>query len=566
MKGQTTRLLKEFRMLQSDLPPGILCTPKHESLDQYEARIDGPPDTPYEQGRFLIDVALSAQYPMEPPSMRFKTRIYHPNIDNHGNICLDVLKTGKSGCWNPSWTLGRVLVSLTVLLGSPNPHDPLMPDIADQMLNDHTAYVNAAREWTAKHAMGFADDPSEYKPDSSQEATTEKPANESPTAKRRRDAEEKNDQKQQPAMARSGSAAKRSTAISRKASASASPSPEGKTVLPPAHAKLPGPTGIRRLGLSRSSKRSPSANIPPPQPLLASSSPELRHSQPAAPEPRQPESSQAESIEIGSSNDSEDRSEASPGAWSKTDARVARRTKDARLSQILSPLRKKSRRPRRLAASASQTSASSQSAVDEPKITSAEVLVKGPPPNQAAPLSPANGGLPEIASTHDDNVDYDCLLSTDDTTNNDTTASSASHDDDYTLAAVSKPPSPSPSAKQHPIAITAETGTLKSSQEKLGHSLLAKDVVESTYIADKPVISPAAGEKVETWERQESEERNKGKAVDYSMKPLDTRGGGGGRSGEEEVLHESHFGPLDLGLPPVRVSAQRKLMRRRRAR
>ncbi|PIA17634.1 ubiquitin conjugating enzyme, partial [Coemansia reversa NRRL 1564] len=153
MKGQTTRLLKEFRMLQSDLPSGILCTPKHESLDQYEARIDGPPDTPYERGRFLIDVALSAQYPMEPPSMRFKTRIYHPNIDDHGNICLDVLKTGKSGCWNPSWTLGRVLVSLTVLLGSPNPHDPLMPDIADQMLNDHPAYVNAAREWTAKHAM-----------------------------------------------------------------------------------------------------------------------------------------------------------------------------------------------------------------------------------------------------------------------------------------------------------------------------------------------------------------------------------------------------------------------------
>ncbi|KAI8321232.1 ubiquitin-conjugating enzyme, partial [Martensiomyces pterosporus] len=147
-----TRLLKEYRMLQTELPPGIICTPKYESLDKYEARIDGPASTPYENGRFLVDVALSGRYPMEPPSMKFKTRIYHPNIDDHGNICLDVLKSGKNGSWNPSWTLGKVLVSLTVLLSSPNPHDPLMPDIADMILNDNAAYIKTAREWTARYA------------------------------------------------------------------------------------------------------------------------------------------------------------------------------------------------------------------------------------------------------------------------------------------------------------------------------------------------------------------------------------------------------------------------------
>ncbi|KAJ2801867.1 Ubiquitin-conjugating enzyme E2 T [Coemansia guatemalensis] len=565
MKGQTTRLLKEFRMLQSELPPGILCTPKHESLDQYEARIDGPPDTPYERGRFLIDVALSAQYPMEPPSMRFKTRIYHPNIDNHGNICLDVLKTGKNGCWNPSWTLGRVLVSLTVLLGSPNPHDPLMPDIADQMLNDHAAYLNAAREWTTKHAMGLDDDPSEQKSGSSQEAVAKDSANESPTAKRRRDAED-NGQKQQQAIARTGSASKRGTRMSRKSSAStsASPSPEGKASLPPAHAKLPGPTGIRRLGLSRSSKKSPSANIPPPQPLLASSSPEPRHSQPAPPEPRQQESSQAESIEIGSSNDSQDRSEASPRARTKPDARIARRTKDARLSQILSPLRKKSRRSRRQAISASQTSASSQSPEEEPKITGAETPLEEPP-DQTTLSSPANGELSEIASTHDDSVDYDCLLGTDDTTNNGSNDNSAYLDDNCALATVAETPSPSPPAQQLPVATPAEASTSKPLQKEPDHLASSEAVVEVTHVPDKPAISPAAGEKAETRDRQKSEERGKGKAVDYSIKPPGTHSGGGDETGEEVVLHESHFGPLDLGLPPVRVSAQRKLMRRRRA-
>ncbi|KAJ1729686.1 Ubiquitin-conjugating enzyme E2 T, partial [Coemansia biformis] len=150
--------MKEAKMLQSELPAGIVCIPREECLDRYHAQIDGPPSTPYERGRFSVDVSLSSCYPMEPPSMRFETRIYHPNIDDHGNICLDVLKSGKNGCWTPSWTLAKVLVALSVLLATPNPHDPLMPDIADQMLSDGSAYMAAAREWTARYAAPSAED------------------------------------------------------------------------------------------------------------------------------------------------------------------------------------------------------------------------------------------------------------------------------------------------------------------------------------------------------------------------------------------------------------------------
>ncbi|KAJ2715915.1 hypothetical protein H4S00_004700, partial [Coemansia sp. D1744] len=78
--------MKEFRMLQSELPSGIVCTPQHESLTRYEAQIDGPPDTPYTNGRFLLDVVLPPRYPLDPPSIKFRTRVYHPNIDDFGNI------------------------------------------------------------------------------------------------------------------------------------------------------------------------------------------------------------------------------------------------------------------------------------------------------------------------------------------------------------------------------------------------------------------------------------------------------------------------------------------------
>ncbi|KAJ2379128.1 hypothetical protein IW150_000365 [Coemansia sp. RSA 2607] len=136
-RPNSKRLSKELNLLQTELPADIVCTPKGERIDSYEARMEGPPDTPYENGYFYVDINLSSLYPIEPPSMAFKTRIYHPNIDDHGQICLEVLKKGKNGGWSPSWTLDKVLISLKVLLANPNEDDPLMSEIADQMRSDH---------------------------------------------------------------------------------------------------------------------------------------------------------------------------------------------------------------------------------------------------------------------------------------------------------------------------------------------------------------------------------------------------------------------------------------------
>lgn len=163
------RLQRDYRLLQSELPPGIICTPQHEQLNLYEARIDGPSDTPYQGGRFFLTISLPTTYPIDPPSVRFKTQIYHPNIDDFGNICLDILKTGNHGGWKPSWSLANVLISMTVLLSSPNPHDALMPEIADQMLNDHGGFMRTAKEWTSKFARAHEDDPEEYMPPEEEE-------------------------------------------------------------------------------------------------------------------------------------------------------------------------------------------------------------------------------------------------------------------------------------------------------------------------------------------------------------------------------------------------------------
>lgn len=52
----------------------------------------GPEESPFEGGVFKLELFLPEDYPMSAPKVRFITKIYHPNIDKLGRICLDILK------------------------------------------------------------------------------------------------------------------------------------------------------------------------------------------------------------------------------------------------------------------------------------------------------------------------------------------------------------------------------------------------------------------------------------------------------------------------------------------
>ena len=54
--------------------------------------MEGPGQSPYEGGIFKLELFLPDEYPMVPPKIRFLTKIYHPNIDRLGRICMDTLK------------------------------------------------------------------------------------------------------------------------------------------------------------------------------------------------------------------------------------------------------------------------------------------------------------------------------------------------------------------------------------------------------------------------------------------------------------------------------------------
>ncbi|CAK9875729.1 unnamed protein product [Sphagnum jensenii] len=74
----------------------------------------------------------------------FLTKIYHPNIDKLGRICLDILKDK----WSPALQIQTVLLSIHALLSAPNPDDPLAENIAKHWKSDEAEAVATGREWT----------------------------------------------------------------------------------------------------------------------------------------------------------------------------------------------------------------------------------------------------------------------------------------------------------------------------------------------------------------------------------------------------------------------------------
>jgi len=143
------RLAKEAKDILVDPPIGISASPVDDSdIMHWRATLLGPQGSPYEGGVFALDIQFPLTYPFSPPKIRFKTQIYHCNIDKGGNICLDTLKNA----WSPALTIGKVLLSILALLCDPNPDDPLVGQIAAEYKRDRKKHDNNAREWTKRYA------------------------------------------------------------------------------------------------------------------------------------------------------------------------------------------------------------------------------------------------------------------------------------------------------------------------------------------------------------------------------------------------------------------------------
>jgi peroxin-4 len=98
-------------------------------------------------GLWLLTISISPTYPLHPPTIKFSTRIAHPNISfTTGEICLTLL---TSEHWTPAYTLSSTLSAIHQLLTDPRPDSPLNVDVAALLRDgDKLGWASLVRFWT----------------------------------------------------------------------------------------------------------------------------------------------------------------------------------------------------------------------------------------------------------------------------------------------------------------------------------------------------------------------------------------------------------------------------------
>lgn len=138
--GAASRLQKELMDLMMNGADGISAFPCNDDMFHWTGTISGAVGTAYEGMEFQLSLKFSATYPFEAPHVTFLTPCFHPNVDTHGGICLDILKEN----WSAIYTASQVLLSIQSLLDNPNNASPLN-HMAASLWDNKAEYKRAVR-------------------------------------------------------------------------------------------------------------------------------------------------------------------------------------------------------------------------------------------------------------------------------------------------------------------------------------------------------------------------------------------------------------------------------------
>lgn len=158
--------------MQQDPPSGVSASPLPDNVMKWyvlppkqspipiltyrNAVIIGPSDTPYEDGTFRLVLQFDEQYPNKPPSVKFLSPMFHPNVYANGDLCLDILQNR----WSPTYDVLLILTSIQSLLNDPNINSPANVEAANLYKDHRSQYVKRVRE-TVENSWNEDDDEDE---------------------------------------------------------------------------------------------------------------------------------------------------------------------------------------------------------------------------------------------------------------------------------------------------------------------------------------------------------------------------------------------------------------------
>lgn len=128
--------------MQQDAPSGVSASPLPDNVMTWNAVIIGPADTPFEDGTFRLAMAFDEQYPNKPPTVKFTSDMFHPNVYGSGELCLDILQNR----WSPTYDVASILTSVQSLLNDPNISSPANVEAANLYKDHRSQYVKRVKQ------------------------------------------------------------------------------------------------------------------------------------------------------------------------------------------------------------------------------------------------------------------------------------------------------------------------------------------------------------------------------------------------------------------------------------
>ena len=131
---------------------GCSAGPEKRNIFKWNVLLKGPNKTCYENGLFKLSMEFPSNYPNEPPSINFVTKIYHPNISlNNGAICI----SSKSTEWDSHRNLVNIIYSIFDLLKEPNIEHGINNEALSLYKNNKEEFERRAKEYTKENSLIF---------------------------------------------------------------------------------------------------------------------------------------------------------------------------------------------------------------------------------------------------------------------------------------------------------------------------------------------------------------------------------------------------------------------------
>ncbi|XP_054753910.1 ubiquitin-conjugating enzyme E2 G2-like [Lytechinus pictus] len=154
------RLMAEYKQLTVNPPEGIIAGPVDEkNFFEWEALITGPEGTCFEGGVFQTELKFPNDYPLNPPKMRFKTEMFHPNIYKDGRVCISILHApgddpmgyeSSAERWSPVQSVEKILLSVVSMLAEPNDESGANVDASKMWRDDRESFNRIAYDIVKK--------------------------------------------------------------------------------------------------------------------------------------------------------------------------------------------------------------------------------------------------------------------------------------------------------------------------------------------------------------------------------------------------------------------------------